>query len=322
MSALDTIQAILATVMADGLESGFRLFTGMYRAKVSDNKDPEHRGRIKVVMSDFGHETMTNAWITPVFGMAGEDRGAFYPPEIGDMVRVVFFAGDQSRPLAYFPGWYIDDALPAEFKHGDDDAPHVRGFVTRGGHSILMSDNPEDRFVQMLWHDPASGDASLSDPSKSADRTPGKGKMSWFRLTKDGGFQLALNGGEGSFSYLPKEGNPSGQFLLLDSYQNSIAMKDDGITITDTANNVIGMYDGEINIICGSAINITAKEVNFGSGGVSLGSPAVMHAVVGEILLAWLATHTHMSTGPLLPTGPPLPPPPPSILSKSVKVKT
>lgn len=316
MNPLEMVQTILATVMSDGLEEGFRLFTGMYRGKVTDNKDPKRRGRVKVQMGDFGHETAMNAWIEPVFALAGSDRGAFYPPEIGDLVRVIFFAGDQSKPFAYFPGWFTDNGLPAEFTFADDHTPYVRGFISRGGHALLMSDEPDKQFVQITWHKPASAPAE----GESADRTTGK--TSFFRFTKDGGFQLGLNNGEAMFSYLAKEGG-SGQFQLLDSYSNNITMDDEGIKIQDLDANMIGMYGGEINIICGKAINVSAPEVNFGSGGVSLGSPAIMHAVVGEVLMTWLASHTH-PTG-VGPSGPaaaaPTGPPPPSILSKSVKLK-
>lgn len=319
MTPLETVQTLLATVMTDGLEEGFQLFTGMYRAKVTDNKDPKHRGRVKVKMTDFGHESEMNLWITPIFALAGVDRGAFYPPEIGDTVRVVFFAGDRSHPLAYFPGWFIEGALPAEYVHGPDHTPYVRGFITRGGHALLMSDEPGKEYVKLLWHQPDSGDASKSDASKSADRK--KGKTSFLSFTKDGGFQLGANNGELTMSYLPKSGG-SGQFQILDSYSNNITMDDEGVKIQDTEANMIGMYGGEINIICGKAINVSAPEINFGSGGVSLGSPAVMHAVVGEILLAYLASHVHagVTPGPGV-CGPPVVPPPPSILSKSIKVK-
>jgi hypothetical protein len=293
----------------------------MYRGKVTDNKDPEHRGRVKVQMGDFGHETAMNIWIDPVFALAGKDRGAFYPPEVGDFVRVIFFSGDQSQPLAYFPGWFIEGALPVEFKHGADHTPYVRGFISRGGHALLMSDEPDNEFVKLMWHQPDSGDASKSDPSKSAARAP-KGKTSMLSFSKDGGFQLVALGGEATLSYSPKNGSAGGQLQLLDSYSNNITMDDEGIKIQDSESNMIGMYGGEVNIICGKAINVSAPEINFGSGGVSLGSPAIMHAVVGEMLLAYLASHTHsgVTTGPGV-CGPPVVPPPPSILSKSVKVK-
>lgn len=322
MTPLETVQTILATAMSGGLEEGFRLFTGMYRGKVTDNKDPEHRGRVKVQMGDFGHETAMNTWVDPVFALAGQDRGAFYPPEVGDLVRVIFFAGDQSQPFAYFPGWFIDGALPSEFKHGADHTPYVRGFVSRGGHSLLMSDEPDNEFVKLVWHQPASGDASKSDPSKSAARAP-KGKTSMLSFSKDGGFQLVSNSGEATLSYLPKANGAGAQFQLLDSYSNNITMDDEGIKIQDTKANMIGMYGGEVNIICGKAINVSAPEINFGSGGVSIGSPAIMSAVLGEPLLTWLAAHTH-PTG-VGPSGPaavgPTGPPPPTILSKSVKLK-
>lgn len=324
MSALETIQQLLLTVMSDGLEAGFQLFTGLYRCKVSDNKDPEERGRIKVIMTDFGHTTETNIWITPIFAMAGKDRGAFYPPEVGDFVRVVFFAGDRSRPLAYFPGWYLEDALPSEFVHGSDHTPYVRGFISRGGHSVLMSDEPGKQFVQITWHKPADGDAALSDTSKTADRTPTSGQLSWLRFTDDGGFQLVLNTGEATISYIPKDAG-GGQLMLSDSYSNTVVMDEEGVKLQDTNGSMIGMYGGDINLITEGKVSIAAKELDLGGAGVSLGSPALFSGVLGEILLAWLSAHTHLSAAPGNPTGPaaaaPTGPAPIAALSKSIKVK-
>jgi len=145
--------------------------------------------------------------------------------------------------------------------------------------------------------------------------------LSWFRFDKEG-FQLSVNGGEFTMSYIMD----AKQFQILDSHSNSVTMDDEGIKLQDTKNSMIGMYGGDINILTDGKLSIAAKELDLGGAGVSLGGPlALFSAVLGETLLAWLAAHTHVAAGATAPTGPaaaaPTGPPPPTILSKSIKVK-
>lgn len=89
--------------------------------------------------------------------------------------------------------------------------------------------------------------------------------------------------------------------------------------MVDNKGNLISLDKGKLNIVVDGNANITAKSVNLASSGVALGSPAPYSVPIGELLMTYLATHTH-PTG-VGPSGPPLVPPTPSLLSRSVKMK-
>lgn len=310
----DDADQVLAECFDNGLENGLRRFYSAYAAEVVDNRDPEESGRIMARITDLGEQEATD-WIRPLFQKAGKDRGSFNPPDVGDMVRVLFHHGDASCPVAYLPGWYRKGDRPAEFRHSDEHRPLVRGEISRIGHSLIWSEEDGEEFVRLAWHQP-EGDVG---PGDSASRLAGK--WSLLEFTKEGGLTIILNNGEGQITFQPKTAAKGSQWWIGDSYGNSLFLDDQGIRLEDKEAHMLGLFKGDLNAILKGKISFTAAEANFMTGGVSLGFPATMHAVLGEPLLAWLASHTHLSTAPGLPTGPALPPPPPMILSKSVKLK-
>lgn len=72
-------------------------FFGKYRGTVSDNLDPQKRGRLQVsvpaVLGD------VSAWAMPCVPYAGPNLGFYAMPEIGTGVWVEFEAGDVSFPI-------------------------------------------------------------------------------------------------------------------------------------------------------------------------------------------------------------------------------
>jgi uncharacterized protein involved in type VI secretion and phage assembly len=84
---------------------------------------------------------------------AGSSQGIFWPPEEKEYVWVFFENGDPTVPLAYMGGWFAAEDVPApdedkgnSLDPEDDGAPKKRGFMTPGGHSVVLSDkNGEER---------------------------------------------------------------------------------------------------------------------------------------------------------------------------------
>lgn len=301
----------LESIQTNGFENTLKLFYGFYRAVVDSNEDPEERGRIQVRVEDFGQTTALNVWIPPLFDMAGKGKGMFFPPELGDHVRVYFHMGDPSQPHGYLGGWFGKDDKAPEFKY-TNKRPEKRGILTRMGSGILFSDEAENQYVRLIWHEPAPGDPALSDASKTADGT--QGKFSFVELTNDGSIQAMTHAGSGIIIDVTQK-----SVMVLHESGHSVTMTEEGIQITDKDGNLMSLEDGDLNVVVKGNLNFTGQAASFGTGGVSLGSPAPFSVPIGEPLLAWLGTHIH-PTG-VGPSGPPLVPPTPALLSKSVKLK-
>jgi len=75
------------------------VFPGVYRAVVTDTKDPQQRGRVEVeVPSVSGGE---RAWAP----MVTQGRDSFFAPEPGGEVLVAFEAGDPASPFVLGMLW-------------------------------------------------------------------------------------------------------------------------------------------------------------------------------------------------------------------------
>lgn len=85
-------------------------YLGIYQGVVSDIKDPEKRGRIKVICPEvLGDEE--SAWCDPVVPVAYDNGGDFCIPEIEEMVWVMFIAGDVDKPV-WLGGWWSEETSP------------------------------------------------------------------------------------------------------------------------------------------------------------------------------------------------------------------
>lgn len=114
-------------------------------AIVTDNKDPDNLGKVKVQML-WQKNTATTPFIrvlTPHSGMRGGDkknRGHFFTPEVGDYVIVGFTQNDPDRPfvMGSIPhGKAIDTT-----KNTDN---HVKAIRTRSGSTIYFYDKENSK---------------------------------------------------------------------------------------------------------------------------------------------------------------------------------
>jgi uncharacterized protein involved in type VI secretion and phage assembly len=72
-------------------------FYGKYRGVVTDNEDPEQRGRLKVQVPQVLAEL--EVWALPNVPYAGKNKGMFFMPDKDQAVWVEFEAGDPSFPI-------------------------------------------------------------------------------------------------------------------------------------------------------------------------------------------------------------------------------
>lgn len=73
-------------------------FFGKYRAKVVDVRDPQFRGRIRVMCPKVLGEA-TSSWCEPCIPVAYDRGGDFALPKLGEFVWVEFEEGNPNKPI-------------------------------------------------------------------------------------------------------------------------------------------------------------------------------------------------------------------------------
>lgn len=108
---------------------------------VTNNKDPEGMGRVKVKFPwrENGDESH---WARLATLMAGKDRGSFFLPEVGDEVLVAFEQEDIGYPYVIGTLWNGKDNPP---ETNSDGKNNIRKIKSRSGHEILFDDNSEQK---------------------------------------------------------------------------------------------------------------------------------------------------------------------------------
>ena len=88
-----------------------KTYYGKYRGVVTDNRDPQSKGRLKARVPDVkgDHET---TWALPCVPYAGDNVGWFMMPSIGALAWIEFENGHWDRPI--WSGCFWDDGqVPA-----------------------------------------------------------------------------------------------------------------------------------------------------------------------------------------------------------------
>jgi uncharacterized protein involved in type VI secretion and phage assembly len=136
---------------------------GVYPALVSDVKDPDGQGRVKVTLPwspDTGGGQY-EAWARVATMMGGNNRGSWFIPDTDDEVLVVFEGGDPRRPYVIGGLWNGSDSPPETMdgagnnyrkvirsRNGvrvtldDQDGQERLVLETPGGQKITMKDGP------------------------------------------------------------------------------------------------------------------------------------------------------------------------------------
>ena len=136
---------------------------GVYPALVSDIKDPDGQGRVKITLpwspdTDGGQY---EAWARLATLMGGNNRGSWFVPDTNDEVLVVFEGGDPRRPYVLGGLWNGSDSPPESMDGSGnnykkvlrsrngvkvtlDDTDGRESFIveTPGGDKITMKDGP------------------------------------------------------------------------------------------------------------------------------------------------------------------------------------
>jgi len=117
---------------------------GLVTGIVTNNKDPDKLGRVKVKFPTLSDELESN-WARLVSVGAGPERGWQIIPEINDEVIVGFEHGDLRRPYVLGSVWNKDTKMPVENTEAVVDGKVVKWSIqSRLAHKIVFDDGSSD----------------------------------------------------------------------------------------------------------------------------------------------------------------------------------
>jgi len=114
---------------------------------VTNNKDPENLGRVRVKFPWFS-ENDESEWARVATLMGGKDRGTLFLPEVDDEVVVAFEQGDMRRPYIVGALWNGVDTPPKEFTN--DGKNNLRLIKSRSGHLIKLDDTDGGEKIEVI----------------------------------------------------------------------------------------------------------------------------------------------------------------------------
>ncbi|HZM81077.1 MAG TPA: VgrG-related protein [Candidatus Limnocylindrales bacterium] len=115
---------------------------GLVPAIVSDIKDPDKLGRVKLVFPWLDKD-FTSSWARVVLPGAGNERGLLVLPEVGDEVLAGFTHGDIDAPFVLGGLYNGKDKLPKTSTEPIDSGKGevaVRAWVGRKGHKLELAE--------------------------------------------------------------------------------------------------------------------------------------------------------------------------------------
>ena len=169
---------------------------GVYPALVSDIKDPDGQGRVKVVLPwspDNGSDRY-EAWARLATLMGGNNRGSWFIPDLNDEVLIVFEGGDPRRPYVIGGLWNGSDSPPESMDGGGNN--FLKVLRSRNGVKVTLDDN--DGQEQMILETPGGQKVTLKDGPGAVEIIDSNGnsvKLETSGITVNASAKVTVNAG-------------------------------------------------------------------------------------------------------------------------------
>jgi uncharacterized protein involved in type VI secretion and phage assembly len=145
---------------------------GVVVGVVTNNQDPEKMGRVKLRFP-WLNQTDESNWARVATMMAGQDRGTWFLPEVGDEVLVAFEHGDVQFPYVIGALWNGVDTPPRDNADGKNSERVIK---SRSGHELIFGDEDGKEKVEIktkaghqLLLDDTSGSEKITIVDKSGN---------------------------------------------------------------------------------------------------------------------------------------------------------
>jgi uncharacterized protein involved in type VI secretion and phage assembly len=176
-------------------EGRHQRFYGVYQAIVTDIKDPDGQGRVKVKLpwspdSGGGYAV----WARVAVLMAGNNRGTWFIPDANDEVLVAFAAGDPRQPFVVGCLWNGKDAPPESMDSSGNNYKKV--IRSRNGVKITLDD--QDGKETLILETPSGQKLTLADGPSSVELIDAGGNSIKFEqsgMTINAPSQLTIKSG-------------------------------------------------------------------------------------------------------------------------------
>lgn len=136
---------IPATLSGPARETRSKVY-GVAVGVVINNQDPQGQGRVQISFPTLSDNTI-GAWARIAVLMAGNQRGTFFLPEVGDEVLVAFEYGDLSRPYVLGGLWNGQDAPPDTNADGKNNKRLIK---SRSGHIVRFDDTDGSEKIEII----------------------------------------------------------------------------------------------------------------------------------------------------------------------------
>jgi uncharacterized protein involved in type VI secretion and phage assembly len=134
---------------------------GCYPALVSDIKDPEGQGRVRITLpwAPDTNGSRYEAWARLATLMGGNNRGSWFVPDVNDEVLVVFEGGDPRRPYVVGGLWNGSDSAPESM----DGAGNNYRKVIRSRNGVKVTLDDQDGQEKFVCETPGGQSVTLKD---------------------------------------------------------------------------------------------------------------------------------------------------------------
>jgi uncharacterized protein involved in type VI secretion and phage assembly len=142
------MSSLIDALLGTGDEDRSSRIYGVVSAVVTNNQDPDGRGRVRLRFPWLGKKEEGETWWARLaVPMAGAKQGTYFLPEVDQEVLVAFEQGDVRFPYVIGALWNAN-ALPPE--KNDDGKNNKRTIQSRSGAVIRFDDTKDKEKIEIV----------------------------------------------------------------------------------------------------------------------------------------------------------------------------
>ncbi|MDZ7754059.1 MAG: phage baseplate assembly protein V [Gammaproteobacteria bacterium] len=151
------------------------LHGGSYLARVTAVNDPDGIGRVKIRLFCFDAADTQDAeiWARVAVPFAGNNRGAFLIPDVGDEVLVSFVNSDPRQPIVIGGLWSGSTDVPETLGGSGDSVDRWSITGKAGTHIAIVEEQPSDATISFTTPGGVSGELTDAGGGKIEFRISG-----------------------------------------------------------------------------------------------------------------------------------------------------